>query len=239
MSQERKYREEEIAEIFEAASARSGSGAGALQPAEGLTLAELQAIGSEVGMTRESVAEAAAALDLRREALRGSDFGMPVSVRRTVDLPRAPTEREWEMLVAELRETFDAKGRVSSRGEVREWTNGNLHAYVEPTAAGYRLRLRTTKGDAVGLNRMGAAGMVMALVAVLFLFLSGELPESLFVPMLIAAMGGGALAFNALRLPGWAEEREAQMERVAASARLLLGAGPEDAGGGLREGEAG
>lgn len=244
MSNERTYREEEVAEIFEAAAAvRSGPGAGALSPAsEGLTLAELQAIGREAGLAPERIAEAAAALDLRRDAVRRSDFGMPVSVGRTVDLPRAPTDREWEMLVAELRETFNAKGRVGSRGDVREWTNGNLHAFVEPTPTGHRLRLGTTKGDALGLNRMGAAGLVAALVWLVVLFMAGGLPEGIFLPLVFALMGGAALAGNALRLPSWAQEREEQMERVAARARALLTAAPAPelpAGGDVPAGSAG
>jgi len=242
MPVERKYREDEVAEIFETASAaRPGPGPHALSPAQGLTLAELQAIGSEVGLPPERIAEAAAALELRRDTLRRSDFGMPVTVRRTVDLPRPPTDREWEMLVAELRETFNARGREKSRGDVREWTNGNLHAYVEPTATGHRLRLGTTKGNAVPLNRLGAVGLVMALVALVLAFLGGELPEAIMTPLILAAMGGGALAFNALRLPPWAQEREEQMTLVAARARVLLGAGPEpgEASGEARAGDAG
>ncbi|HEX5725709.1 MAG TPA: hypothetical protein VFX98_09615 [Longimicrobiaceae bacterium] len=156
-----------------------------------------------------------------------TDLGLPVSVGRTVDLPRAPTDREWEVLVAELRETFGARGRVGSRGDVREWTNGNLHAYVEPTPTGHRLRLGTTKGDGAALNRVGIAGVVAALVWLMVLFVAGGLPEGVFLPLVFFVMGGGALAFNALRLPPWALEREAQMARVAARAQALLGAAPE------------
>lgn len=226
MPDERRYREDEVAEIFEAA-ARRGSRGGALTSGEGLTLAELQAIGSDVGLAPERIAEAAAALELRRSALRLTDLGMPVSVRRAVDLPRPPTDREWEMLVAELRGTFDAKGREGSRGSMREWSNGKLHALVEPTGTGHRLRLGTTKSDAVPLNRMGATGLVMALLALLALFFTGELPDGLFLPLVFAAMGGGTLAYNALRLPAWAREREEQMELVAAQALLLLAGDPE------------
>src|SRR5688500_5955661 len=110
MPDERRYREDEVAAIFEAAASR-GSGAGAPTSGEGMTLAELQAIGSEVGMAPARIAEAAAALDLRRSTLRVTDLGMPVSVRRAVDLPRPPTDREWGILVAEMRGTFNAKGR--------------------------------------------------------------------------------------------------------------------------------
>ncbi|HEU0054196.1 MAG TPA: hypothetical protein VFQ39_13510 [Longimicrobium sp.] len=228
MSQERKYQEEEVAAIFDAA-ARPVPGAPA--PAEGLTLTELQAIGREVGLAPERIAEAAAALELRRDAVRRSDLGMPVAVGRTVELPRAPTEREWEMLVAELRETFSARGRVGARGDVREWSNGNLHAYVEPTADGYRLRLGTLKGDAAPLNRMGIGVMTMALVTLVVLFLSGALEaETSFLPLMLALLGGAAIGWNALRLPSWAQQREAQMERIAVRARELLSRpAPEEA----------
>jgi hypothetical protein len=130
------------------------------------------------------------------------------------------------MLVAELRETFNTRGREGSRGGIREWTNGNLHAYVEPTATGHRLRLGTTKGNAVPFNRLGAASLVLALVFVL-LFLSGTLPGEIMIPLVFGAMGVAALGYNALRLPPWALEREAQMELVAARARELLGGDPK------------
>ncbi len=226
MPDERRYREDEVAEIFETAASRPRRGANALSTGEGLTLAELQAIGSEVGMSPEGIAEAAAALELRRGGLRRTELGMPVSVGRTVDLPRAPTDREWAMLVAEMRETFHARGRDASQSGLREWRNGNLHALVEPTEVGYRLRLGTTKGDAVGFNRMGAGVLVMALVALLVLWLSGGLPEAVFLPTMLALMGGGALGYNAMRLPGWAGEREEQMERIAARALVLLSSEP-------------
>ena len=228
---ERRYPEAEVAEIFRAAAVdRPGSSPHALAPADGLTLAELQAIGAEVGLPPARIAEAAAALDLRRDAARRSDFGMPVAVRRAVDLPRAPTDREWAMLVADLRETFNARGRESSHGDVREWVNGNLHAFVEPTATGYRLRLGTTNGNALAMNRMGAGGLVMALVVMLLLFLTGKLPDAAMGPLIIAAMGTAALSLNALRLPAWAREREEQMELVAARAMAMLAtAAPEPA----------
>jgi hypothetical protein len=225
MPDERKYREEEVAEIFEAA-AKPAPTSTALSRAEGFTLAELQSIGGEAGLAPERIAEAAAAVELRRGAVRRKDLGMPISVGQTVDLPRAPTDREWEMIVADLRETFGARGREQSHGEVREWANGNLRAFVEPTPTGYRLRLKTTKGDAMGLNRMGAVGLIMALVWVMVFLLRDGLSDTLFIPMMFAAMGAAAVGYNALRLPGWALEREKQMEAIAVRTRALLAATP-------------
>jgi hypothetical protein len=227
MSDERTYGEEEVAEIFRiAAETRTAAGGTALSPVNGFTLAELQSIGGEVGLAPERVAQAAAAVDLRRGTLRRRELGMPVAVGRTVDLPRAPTDREWEMLVADLRETFGAKGRTGSRGDVREWNNGNLNAFVEPTPTGYRLRLSTTKANGVALNRMGAVSLLMALATVVLLYVTGALAEEMLGPVMLSMMGGGALAWNALRLPGWAHEREEQMEAIAVRARALLGSPP-------------
>jgi len=233
MTDERRYEEDEVAEIFEIASnpsraGRAGSSAG------GLSLVELQAIGSEAGIAPERIAEAAAALELRRGvAPRRTHLGMPVSVGRVVDLPRAPTDGEWELLLAELRATFGAHGKDRSSGGLRAWTNGNLHAYVEPTDGGHRLRLGTLKSNGVALGWAGIVGLVIGLVMMAFLLASGEAGDAIMFA-LVAAMGAAAVGANALRLPRWAEEREEQMERIAARARTLVGPGPApDAGGAI------
>ena len=227
MTTERRYAEEEIAEIFEAAASDRAADRRALSPVGGLALAELQAIVGEVGIAPERIADAAAALDLRRGAApRRKYLGMPVSVGRTVELPRAPTDREWELLVAELRETFGAHGKDRSSGGLRAWSNGNLRAYVEPTETGHRLRLGTLKQNGVAIGQLGIGGLVAALLMVFFLMANGQLAEEAGVAMLFAAIGALALGSNALRLPRWAEEREQQMEYIASRARALLSAEP-------------
>lgn len=223
---ERRYRDEEVERIFRAAAAaREDDHRRLPASAEGLTLAELQEIGREVGLPPERIAEAASALDAPAPRRR-TQMGLPVSVGRVVDLPRAPTDREWELLVAELRETFLARGRVRSDGGLRQWNNGHLHAYVEPAEDGYRLRLGTLKGDAAPLGRAGIVGILVGLVLLVLTLLTGEPAEELFRPLLFLLMGGVALGYNAVRLPAWAREREAQMEHVAARARALIGPGP-------------
>src|SRR5688572_4838999 len=133
MMDERRYGDEEVATIFERAANPQASGGGAVTSTGGLTLRELQAIGAEVGLAPERIADAAASVEVRRGAPpRRTHLGMPVSVGRTIDLPRAPTDHEWEQLVVELRQTFGAHGKQVSQGNLRSWTNGNLHAYVEP-----------------------------------------------------------------------------------------------------------
>lgn len=220
MTRERRYRDDEIEMIFEAASApeeprRHG------HDGEGLTLAELQEIGREVGIPPTRIADAAAAIAGPRAALqRRNDLGLPIAVGRTAELARMPTEREWATLVGELRETFRARGREVSSGGSYGWTNGNLHAYAEPTENGYRFRIGTLKGDAAPMNRLGLAAWIAALVMVALILLGVDLAPGLPVPL--AVMGSAAYGYNAVTLPGWARERERQMEHMVARATGLI-----------------
>lgn len=226
MSEVRRYTNDEVAGIFEAAATDSPARLGGPSAAEGLTLAELQSIGREVGLPPERVAEAAAMLDVRRAGVPArTHLGMPTSAGRSVELPRALTDREWEILLSEIRETFGARGRDASAGGIRQWTNGNLQAYVEPTDAGYRLRLGSVKGDAAPTNRLGIGGVLTGLGLAVIGALSGE-AGALAAPAVVTALGAGTLFYNTRRLPRWMMERERQMERIALRARALAGAGP-------------
>jgi hypothetical protein len=157
----------------------------------------------------------------RTPALRRTVLGMPRSAGLTVNLPRAPTDREWDLIVTDLRATFGAIGGERSDRSSRQWWNGNLHALVEPTATGYRLRLGTVKGDAVAVTGIGIGGLVMAVVV----FLASMLGDAtdLAGALALALMGAGALGFNALRLPRWSRERQLQMESIAERTLALLG----------------
>lgn len=226
MADERRYTDEEVEEIF-----RSAASAAPREPdlpaRSGPTLAELQAIGSEVGIPPAQIAEAAARLDRRPAPLpRRTVLGMPMSVGRTVDLPRAPTDREWSILVGELREVFQAHGRESAGAGARSWHNGNLRVVVEPTEAGYRLRMATRKRDAAASTGIGVFFIAMAIL--LLLGFDGGSNE-LFAPLVLALVSAGALTYNAVRLPRWASEREEQMEYVAGRALALLARPPTEA----------
>lgn len=232
MSDERRYGDDEVAAIFQAAAKDGGPEGRALPSPGGLTLAELQAIGGEVGIAPARIAEAAAALDVRGGAApRRTHLGLPVSVGRTVELPRAPTDREWEVLVSQLRETFGAHGRDRSEGGLRAWRNGNLHAYVEPTEEGPRLRLGTRKGDGAALSRLGIVGLVMGMALIALFVFNAEPLAALTMPLLLSLLSVVALGSNALRLPRWAAEREEQMEQIAARARALIRPDGEPTGG--------
>jgi hypothetical protein len=230
VTEERRYLEDEVAEIFEAAATPRATARPGPSPAQGLTLAELQAIGREVGVAPDRIADAASELDRRRSDRRRTDLDMPISLFRSVDLPRAPTDREWAILLTELRETFSARGNDRSSGEIREWSIGNLDASIVPAEDGYRFRLRTADGSAVAVNRLGMFAWLMGLVFMVISLNAGNFGDGLLALLVFGAMGTAALAYNAFRLQRWAEEREKQMDYLASRARALIGSGLDGAG---------
>jgi hypothetical protein len=222
----RRYGDDEVREIFSLAT--TGGTRDRSLPAEsgGLTLEELEQIAREAGIEPARVARAAASLDARgRQAPVRKSFGLPVGVSRVVDLPRAPTDREWEQLISEFRTTFGVKGRMASSGNLREWSHGNLHICVEPTERGEQLRLSTLKEDAIALNGLGSVMGVMSMLMGAVVTAAGKPGKALIVFGMFGGMALATFGANLLRLPRWAHERERQMEALAEHAVKLLSKG--------------
>jgi hypothetical protein len=222
---ERRYADDEVREIFSLAT--RGDVRDPSLPAEsgGLTLDDLQRIGREVGIEPSRVAQAAGALDAHgRQAPLRRSFGMPVGMSRVVDLPRAPTDREWERLISEFRTTFGAQGRSTISGGLREWSHGTLHISVEPTERGEQLRLSTLKDDGLALNGFGVVTGGMAVLSSSVVAASGNPAKALLVFGMFGGMSLAAFVTNVIRLPRWAREREKQLDAVADRAVRLLSA---------------
>src|SRR6185295_1421769 len=108
-------------------------------------------------------------------------------------LGRGLTDDEWEQLVVELRDVFQARGRTRADGSFRQWTNGNLYVLLEPTPTGHRLRLGSLHGGAAASIRLGLVGLAAgAMLAVASVFGVTELGNA--IPALFA--GGGVLIAN-------------------------------------------
>jgi len=222
MNDGRRYEDHEIREILELAIGQEEARTPSLPAVDGLTLRELQDVGREVGLTPERIASAVARFEGRGEPVpRGRTLGLPTSVGRVVPLPRSPSEREWELLIAELRTTFGGKGEVTAHGGLREWTSGTLHAFVEPTETGDRLRLTDSS---VAVGGIGLGAFVLALAALILVVLLGkDDPGSrLAVPAFFSLIGGGLIAGSAMSLPRWAREQERRMEHIGQHAVSLL-----------------
>jgi len=216
---ERRYTEEEVAAIFERAiQAQQQNATPQLTSGEGMTLGQLQEVGREIGLTPEQLAGAARAVERSGRSTSRKFLGFTIAVGRTVELDRKISDDEWERLVVDLRETFDAKGKLSSEGNFKQWTNGNLQALLEPTPSGHRLRLKTMKGDSRALLTAGLGMLITSVflgaAAAFFWIPSGGEGLDTFTSAFI--IGIGMLAAGVLRLPGWARLRRQQMEDVAA-----------------------
>lgn len=212
---ERRYSDAEVAAIFERATKVQQSDSRQLPAPEGLTLEQVQEIGREVGIQPEHIARAAHALTHSGRETARHFLGLPIGVGRTVDLGRALSHEEWERLVVDLRETFDARGVQRAEGSFRQWTNGNLQALLEPTASGHQLRLRTTKGEARGMLTTGLMLVAVAAGVALASIMRGNADPGSISSMATLSVGGIAMfATAAFSVPGWARLRRAQMAAV-------------------------
>lgn len=231
MTDERLYSEAEIASIFQQAARAQEAARQRVEHTDGLTLAELQAIGREAGLAPEFVARAAAAAGHHRP-VRRTTAGVPLRVEHAVGLPAPLTDDGWERLVGDLRETFGAVGHERREGALREWRNGNLHVYLAPSDEGDTLRMQTrSERFQTGLLG-GSAFFGMGLVFLLILAASGDLGVALDKTMfvsLFAVVGLAVLAASAVGAARWAEMRSGQMEALAERA-WVLAAGTDAAG---------
>jgi hypothetical protein len=222
---ERRYTDEEVAAIFRQAAETEPSAPPVITEGKGLTLAALQDIGREVGLSAESISQAARSLEMAGRPASRTFMGLPIGVGRTVELDRPLSDADWERLVGDLRETFQARGNVKYDGPFRQWTNGNLQALVEPTPTGHRIRLQTVKGVSRTYMAGGLAVLGGAAATAVVLSVAGSLgvTSSMEGVGFMAALGLGMFTAGALRLPGWARRRRAQFEAV--TARLVASSG--------------
>lgn len=219
---ERRYSEDEVARIIEAAARDAGRPGGPSDPAgggsPGLSLAELQEIGAEVGIPAHAIAASAAALDVGGAPVSITDttLGVPHGVAGTIPLPRDLTDREWGILVGRVRETFQAHGKTESEGPIRSWRNGNLLVAIEPSPAGTVLRMRTHKADARALPQLGLTFGAFGALFCGAMTLLGEprlavVMAVAFIPLLLTVLYQGTV-----NLPRWGRTRQGQMEELAA-----------------------
>ena len=216
---ERRYTDEEVQRILDTA-AESEASLTAGSAAQGMTLAEIQRIAAEAGLSANAVTAAAVAVDRAPVPVNRRMLGLPLGVGQTVPLPRDLEDTEWRRLVAFLRDTFEAQGQEAVTAGRREWRNGNLRVSIESFGDSALLQMRTRKGGAqsligTGLSLVLGSGVVAAISAL------GADPQAVYwmAPM---AIGGGAMAVTgAAQLPSWSSKRRAQFEKVADYARQL------------------
>jgi hypothetical protein len=211
---ERRFSDAEVAQIFERAT--SGHAVRATRAAEGMTLAELQSIGQEVGIPAEQITRAALSLSPDEAKPTQRFLGMTTGVGHSVHLARKLTDEEWERFIVEVRETFNAHGTMTSQGSLKQWSSGNLQVLLEPTDAGHRVRFKTVKGDAPWTFSVGLVMSAVSVIGEMTAVLTGVAHDVGLVASfgVLGAIGIGAVATTALRLPRWVRARKAQMEEL-------------------------
>lgn len=234
MTTQRRFNEQETAQILEhAATAEQArvegstsmtSSADRVRGHTGMTLQQLEDIAVEVGLRPDDIRAAAHAVE-RGDMVptqRSTVLGMPVGVSRTVTLDRPMTDGEWERLVVMLRDTFKAHGRLKHDGSFREWSNGNLHVMLEPTATGQQLRMSTRKGNAASSVLIGGAFTVSGLTMLGSAVAASQLSLRLVFGAVIALIGLYTAVSTVLLLPKWARTRSSQMEMLAIKAAEII-----------------
>lgn len=219
---DRQYTDDEVAAIFARATELQNATPRALPGSRtGMSLAQLQEIGREAGIPAEFVAEAARAIDRPAPPRDPKLLGLTLGVSHTVELGRTMSEDEWDRFVVDLRETFDARGKIQIEGSFRSWSNGNLQVMLEPVDDGHRVRFRTVRGEARGLLMAGLAMVGAATATVIAAVSTTAVPVTTAISgvMGMGLVGVGLFASAAVRLPGWAKLRRTQMQRLGA--RLL------------------
>jgi len=213
---ERRFSDAEVAQIFERAT--SGHALQATRAAEGMTLAELQSIGEEVGISAEQITRAALSLSSGDARPTQHFLGMTTGLGHTVQLARKLTDEEWERFIVAVRETFNARGTMTSQGSLKQWSDGNLQVWLEPTDAGHRVRFKAARGDAPWTISAGLAATAASVIGEVTAVLTGVAHDvGLVVSFgVLGAIGIGTAATTALRLQRWTREREAQMEELGA-----------------------
>ena len=211
MDPERRLSESEVSAVLQRAGEESA------QP--GLTVAQVQEIARDVGLSPDAVSRALqeSATGALVPAAVNRTLGMPVGVAKDVLLPGPLTDEAWDVLVSVLRSTFAARGKELRSGAVREWRNGKLRIAVEPTGSGHRLRMSTQKEGALQGPVVAAATSLSVALAMT----ASARPGLGMLAAVVSALGVGSFALPFLSLPRWGRSRAAQFDAVAREAMQL------------------
>lgn len=222
----RRYSDDEVTEILRRATVPRPESPRALAAQDGMTLAQLEAIAREAGIEPDRVVAAAREIDIPRDTPKRT-VGVPVSISRSVELPRKLSDAEWEFLVTRLRETFEASGKLEAHGSLRQWANGNLRVMLEPGINGHRVRFVSM--NAAVRARLAGGALAAGFGAVVTLVASTVGSDAVAAAFGTSGIVGiiGALVFTSGHAAAkrWRDHRRAQFDALAAELERLTARG--------------
>lgn len=218
--------------------------------ADGLSLAELQAIGAEAGIDPEYVAAAAAEFNAPAAA---DDtpwwYAGPATVEAETVVPGTrPDGAVWAAMVRELRDTFGTDGVATQLGDTLEWSytppmgGESTRVTVTPERYGTRIRITRSKVAAAQLGGIlgGTLGISGLVVGGLILAIKGFDVVGLLFMVVLMAVGA---AFMGLNIPVYRaavrreqEQFDALMDRLELVALKGQSPGFQAASSGVRQG---
>jgi len=115
------YNRKEVGSILKKAAEKSSTDGSDM--AIGLSIEELKQIASETGIDPEQVEQAAAEIDVASGTYEPTFWGGPFSFNSQVLAEQEITDGQWGEMLIYIREFFQSKGEVATRGSVFEWSS--------------------------------------------------------------------------------------------------------------------
>lgn len=126
------YNEKEIGSILKRAAELSQDESG--PNAAGLSIEELQQVGSEAGLDPDMILRAAAEMQQTGPRRAKNFFGGPLSYSNDFVLDGEIDAATWEEMISSIRGSFKDPGQVSTRENVFEWTSQSETEKAQVTA---------------------------------------------------------------------------------------------------------
>jgi len=224
-----RFSADEARRIFARAARRQH----AASATDGLTVAELTAIGKEAGLDPALVAAEAASERAAQQA-QATWHGVPVGIRRSRLLPARLSDAEWERVVDLLRAECKTPGTAEQIGRRREWTGHSGSSSSSSSSLRVRVEDRP-EGDLVTIeapdvNRLlglALGGTFVGMGALTGAGLAAVVPEkttSLMVAVLMMLVGivcyAGAFLSAKLAAARTPDRLEGLLDRIDLISRL-------------------
>lgn len=115
------YNSKEISAILKKAAEHSS--ADTADTSLGLSIEELEQVASEVGIDPKHIKRAAGEVDADSKKGATNFWGGPFTYQKQILVEREITTDQWEEMLISIQNFFQAKGQVSSRTSVNEWSS--------------------------------------------------------------------------------------------------------------------